>query len=248
MRKIADHELSHEVVPRRVDVFTVLDMDRTLLDTDAVTERLCRQLEHHGVSPRQIEADLVFIRKQEGKSFSLLEYLEAQYGPELFSIVKQEMQERVGRDDAEELLCDGAPELLRALDDTDIPYAILTFGEPANQDFKLTLLRKLLGRSTADLHATVTDVSHKATWLAEAWAAENGFEIPAIFYGGVPLRAAQVVIVDDKLANLVSPNQNVHGILVDNTKKTHSTAEVARQLNAGKGIVEIAAEWANNPA
>lgn len=228
-----------------VDVFAVLDMDRTLLDTAAVTERLCRQLERHGVPRARVDKDIDFIQGQTGQSFLLLDFLETQYGPELFSIIKQEVQESVERGRADDgLLCEGANELLNALEEAGVPFAILTYGEQANQDFKLTLLRNLLGRSTAQLHAVVTQVSNKASWIADTWAQEEGFAVPDTIHAAAKLWARQVVIIDDKSINLASDNPNILGILVNNTgKSTHTTAEVARRLRTGLTLPDIAIDW-----
>lgn len=244
-RRHIDKEASHEHAPTVVDVFAVLDMDRTLLDTAAVTERLCRQLERHGVSSRQVDSDLRFIEAQVGQSFSLLDFLEAQYGSELFSVVKQEVQEQVELGEfSEGLLCDGASELLESLENSGVPFAVLTYGEQANQDFKLSLLRNLLGRSTADLHAVVTEVPNKASWIAEEWAHDDGFTIPAVMHASATLIAREIVVIDDKLANLTSGDRRIWGILVDNTGTSRrTTLEVAKRLNERQSLTKVARQW-----
>lgn len=242
-----DHEpIGGERLPRNVDTFAVLDLDRTLLNTGTLVDLMCMQLLHHGVTMDQIKKDIDFVHRSDGLSFSMLDFIEAQYGPARYTAVMHEIEAQV-KDGllTDQLLCRGTNEMLTALEANDIPYAVLTYGEPVNQQFKLTLLRHMVRRSEARLHAAVTDKTKKAAWISgDEWAAEGaeGFAVPASIFPQAALHARYVVVVDDKPSNLESDNAAVMGILVDNGPDDGAltTADVARLLNAGTALTAIA--------
>lgn len=243
-----DHEPNEtsERSPRKVDTFAVLDLDRTLMHTGVLTDLLCMQLLNHGVSIDQVRKDIDFVRRSDGMSFSTLDYIQAQYGPARYASVMHEIEARVKEGEyADELLCDGTRELLSALEERDVPFAVLTYGERINQEFKLTLLRHMVNRSAKQLHATVTSESNKASWIAsDEWrqAGTEGFAVPAFIYPQAELHARHVVVIDDKRTNLESDSDAVLGILVDNAKGSGAltTAEVAHMLADGMDLVAIA--------
>ncbi len=246
--KNRDHEAPEraERQPRSVETFAVLDLDRTLMNSGVLTDLLCMQLLNHDVSIDQIRKDIDFVRRSDGMSFSTLDFILAQYGTAKYTSVMHEIEEIVKEGGLkDELLCNGTIELLNALEAQDVPYAVLTYGERINQEFKLTLLRHMVNRSARQLHATVTSESNKASWIASGeWKVEgeNGFTVPAFIYPQADLHANYVVVIDDKLSNLESDDDAVLGILVDNAKGTNalSTAEVARLLTEGMDLRAIA--------
>jgi hypothetical protein len=235
-----------EYMPRSVETFAVLDLDRTLLESGVLVDLMCMQLLNHGVSIEQVQKDIDFVRRNNGQSFSMLDFLEAQYGQEKYMSIMQEIEEQVKNGElTSELLCEGTQELLAALDAHDVPYAVLTYGERLNQEFKVTLLRHMVNRGTKQIHATVTSESKKATWIAGIeWKADGkeGFAVPAFVYPQADLHAKHIVVIDDKLANLESDDDAVRGILVDNTKGSSAltTADVARMLAEGTDLLAIA--------
>lgn len=232
--------------PRSVEVFAVLDLDRTLMQSGVLTDLLCMQLLNHGVSIDQVRKDIDFVHRNDGMSFSTLDYIQAQYGPAKYASVMHEIEEIV-KDGGlkEELLCEGTLELLAALEAQDVPYAVLTYGERINQEFKLTLLRHMVNRSSKQLHATVTSETKKASWIASGeWKheGEDGFAVPAFIYPQADLRAKCIVVVDDKLSNLESDDDAVLGILVDNAHDSGvlTTTEVAQLLTSGMDLRAVA--------
>jgi len=216
------------------------------MNSGVLTDLLCMQLLNHDVSIDQIRKDIDFVRRSDGMSFSTLDFILAQYGTAKYTSVMHEIEEIVKEGGLkDELLCNGTIELLNALEAQDVPYAVLTYGERINQEFKLTLLRHMVNRSARQLHATVTSESNKASWIASGeWKVEgeNGFTVPAFIYPQADLHANYVVVIDDKLSNLESDDDAVLGILVDNAKGTNalSTAEVARLLTEGMDLRAIA--------
>jgi len=243
-----DHEApAHaERQPRSIETFAVLDLDRTLMNSGVLTDLLFMQLLNHGVSIDQVQKDIDFVRRSDGMSFSTLDFILAQYGTAKYTSVMHEIEEIVKEGGFKnELLCDGTLELLNALEAQDVPYAVLTYGERINQEFKLTLLRHMVNRSAKQLHATVTEESNKASWIAsDEWKSEGKqrFTVPAFIYPQADLHANYVVVIDDKLSNLESNDDAVLGILVDNAKGTGalSTAEVARLLADGMDLRAVA--------
>ncbi|MGB3945663.1 MAG: hypothetical protein WBK76_02385 [Candidatus Saccharimonadales bacterium] len=232
--------------PRSVEVFAVLDLDRTLMQSGVLTDLLCMQLLNHGVSIDQVRRDIDFVRRSDGMSFSTLDYIQAQYGPAKYASVMHEI-EAIVKDGGlkEELLCEGTLGLLTALESQDVPYAVLTYGERINQEFKLTLLRHMVNRSARELHATVTSETKKASWIASGeWKheGEDGFAVPAFIYPQADLRAKYVVVIDDKQTNLESDDDAVLGILVDNAHGSGAltTAEVAGLLKGGMDLLAVA--------
>lgn len=211
-------------MPRIVDTFVVIDLDRTLLVSDALTELLYSQLTRYGVTMAQINEDFSYVKRHAGKSFSQGNYLRSKYGDDLYrqAVIETENQ-IVSGESAETLLYDGAIQLLRELDHHEIPYTILTYGEKENQELKLRLLRLLLAEQNTTLHAVVTSEPEKAKWIETTWQhTEQGFSVPSTIYKAETLVARSVVIIDDKPANLTSDSSEIIGILVDNTAQEGS--------------------------
>jgi hypothetical protein len=237
----------YEQEPRFVDTFVVLDLDRTLLETDALVELLCMQLLNHGISREQIDADLLFIHRQKGASFKLLDFFEAQYGKGLFDIVKREILELAKNGELKEgLLCEGAPELIGKLGASSTPFCVLTYGEEHSQRFKLELVEQLFGQDEVQLHAVVTKETNKAAWIEKNWQHDESGRVvvPNDGYASSELRATTVVVIDDKLSNLKSGDDRIRGILVNNgndrPKDSLSTADVAKLITHGVPLDEIA--------
>lgn len=232
--------------PRNVEAFAVLDLDRTLMQSGVLTDLLCMQLLNHGVSAEQVRKDIDFVHRNDGLSFSMLDFILAQYGTAKYTSVMHEIEQIVKEGGLkDELLCEGTLKLLAALEEQDVPYAVLTYGERINQEFKLTLLRHMVNRSARQLHATVTSEPKKASWIASGeWRADGkeGFAVPAFIYPQADLHAKYIVVIDDKQSNLESNNDAVLGILVDNAHDSGAltTAEVAQLLADGMDLLAVA--------
>lgn len=237
----------YEQEPRFVDTFVVLDLDRTLLETDALVGLLCMQLLNHGITRQQVDVDLLFIHQQNGASFNLLDFFETQYGKGLFDVVKQEILELAKNGELHEgLLCEGAPELIGELEESSTPFCVLTYGEEHSQRFKLELFEQLIGQDDAQLHAVITKETNKAAWIEKNWQHDETGRviIPNDTYASSELRVRTVVVIDDKLSNLKSGDARIRGILVNNgndrPKDSLSTADVAKLITHGVPLDEIA--------
>ncbi len=237
---------SYEMEPRHVEAFALIDLDRTLLNTPLLVDMLLLQLHDHGFTAEQVREHIQHIHSRAGKSLSLSEYFSAEFdnGGALFAVLKQEIIELAETEGlVDDLLYSGSKELLDALDEKTIPFAILTYGNVADQDFKLNLLRLLTKREVSRLHATVTDQPSKAKWVAENWDQGSGLAIPNDIYSTESLIAEYVVVIDDKIANLTSANTNVLGILMDNSSvsdRAMSIELLGAAVDAGESLVVLA--------
>ena len=238
----------HNMEPRIVETFTVLDLDRTLLDSDTLVGLLYNELQKLGIPADELNLDQAFARDQTGNSFSLLEHLVHEYGQELVTGAMQSVRDLAqnGELPAEAIVCPGANELLDYLDDNNIPHAILTFGENDYQQFKIEVVRAVLGKTEATLPATITSEPKKAEWISHTWEGDGSgerFHVPVSISGDEQIQASYVVVVDDKSSNITSQNEHVKGILVNNTQVrptgSLSTADLAEYLQAGLSLGRI---------
>ena len=225
----------HETEPRHVDTFVVIDLDRTLLDTSTLVDMLLLQLHDHGYDAHQVSGFIDFIHSRTGSSLSLREFFESsiEEGGVLYATVKQELlQLAEGGELTDELLYTGATELLDRLDETDVPFAILTYGDVADQDFKLGLLRMLTSRQIGELHATITTEREKARWISDTRKHDGGLHVPDDIYGYGPVVADSVVVLDDKPQNLHSESSAVRGILIDNHHESTGSISIIELVSA----------------
>lgn len=236
--RIPSYEM-HETEPRIVETFTVLDLDRTLLASDTLVELMYNELVRAGIPADKATSDLSFIYDQTGTSFSLFEHMAQEFGEEAVNIVKEAMltQAKQGLLTHDDVLCEGAKELVDYLINSDIPHAVLTFGEQNFQDFKIMLTRAILNKTEEELPALVTSIHRKAEWIADAWDTDGErFVVPMELTGGVPVEAEGIVVIDDKSSNLTSNNSRIKGILVDNSNnrpsESLSTAHLAEYVEA----------------
>jgi hypothetical protein len=234
-----------EPEPRDVEAFAVLDLDRTLLNTDALVDAMFLALLNHGIGEEQVQIDLMFVNSKAGQSFSLMEYFIAEHGRPLYELVMQDVTDLAATDErfAHRLLIPGTIGLLDALDESDIPYMIMTFGETENQEFKLRLLSASLDKQRNELNALITSEPKKADWIMSTWMGEDGrFHVPSLAPAQTPLIADEVIVVDDKAHNVRSDGKS-YGILVDNTDEpvpgTVSTLDIAVALRNGMRLQDL---------
>lgn len=242
-------DMKHELESRTVDYFAVLDLDRTLLDSDKIVRLMCEALPRFGVDEQAAQDDLDSMRAATGRSLSAFEFLAGRHGDETVRLLVSDMFQRAenGRlDDKDLLYGDSSVRLLDELDERDIPFAVLTYGEQDYQEFKLALYRILTGRYGDRLPAVVTDEPRKGDWIHGHWSdgSDDHMRVPADFTGDDTIVAREVVIIDDKLHNLESPDGVVKGIHIDNRHDRPAgrvtIQQVVEQLQSGVGLNEIA--------
>jgi hypothetical protein len=223
-----------EQEPRRVDTFVVLDLDRTLLLSDNLTAVLCKAMHQHGVSLEEIEQVNAHIFKQMGTNFSGTAYIKERYGEQMLADVMADTMAAAEAGELEEILLpSGTRELLDLLDETTVPFGVLTFGEEKNQQFKIDLLRAMINRPEDRLPATVTSEPSKSHWMHDTWEQEDGsFMIPVSFTNSQAVVAQQLVTLDDKMVNLLSYDENVRGILINNNENAPRGISIAKLVEA----------------
>ncbi len=240
---------SYKPEPRLVETFVIIDLDRTLLNTDAWVNLVYLQLQKRGITPEQARHELDFTMQQTGTSFSLLEHIERTRGKVLLNDVMNDILliAQNGELDPDELLYAGTAQLLNVLEARNVPFAILTYGNELDQTFKLDIVRALLGRNSDQLHGVVTDEPKKAAWIVRSWTdvtTQRGVGIPISIAKIEGLRASCIVILDDKKQNLEPSADFIKGILVDNSQQDSGGAlsiiTIVHHLESGSSLQEIA--------
>ena len=236
------------------ELFVVLDLDRTLLATDHLTTLMCDYLVRAGgVTEADAHDALAVIRASHGQSFSTLAYMAQRFGSDPVDRMVDQLQKDAydGRLSDGRLLYEGASvRLLDALDAQGVPFAVLTYGERINQEFKLSLYRNLTARNKATRPAVVSNQPRKGDWIHAHWydRANGHMTIPGEFTGARTMRVRRVIIIDDKLANLESPDGMVAGIHIDNSLEPAagrwSLAALLGQIEEGHELTSIARHYA----
>lgn len=161
------------------------------------------------VPRNQWEQEVAAIERHTGGSYDALTHLDARYSNgrqvDASALVKRHGWKHL----ADTLLLPGASEVFQALDKRSLPYGIFTKGGKAFQSLKVALLCAMVGEKTIPYQ--VTSIDKKATYIAKHWWSdgEQVFIIPDELSGVHGLSARRVVIVDDKLDNLVSSHGRI---------------------------------------
>lgn len=216
---LATTDASHEIEPLRdVHTFVVLDLDRTLLRSDRLNEWLCEHIDRsHDIQPDDGDP-YEFIQGQTGASLSVLAYLSGRYGQAAEYSARQQLLAQAEM--TEELLYPGARELIEGLERQTVPYGILTYGDTDNQQFKLDLLHKLVGKHTGEINTLVTNEQRKAQWIESHWRAADGTERFTIHPDLSPtqtIHAQNILIVDDKPENTEADDGHIVEFVIDNS-------------------------------
>ena len=226
---------SHETEPvHEVHSFVVLDLDRTLLDTDELNRRMCeRVVAAAGVDMRPEDGDpFSYIKGQKGKSFSVFGYFKARFGGEAVEDVMQYFLAVTDLGAEADLVYPSVVELLEELERQDIPHGILTYGDVENQTFKLALFHKLVGKHHEEIVALVTDERFKAQWIEANWKQDltdkigkEGFVVHRDLFPSHVLRAQNIVVVDDKRENTQAEEPRIVEFVVNNGQKDAEAQE-----------------------
>ena len=243
----------HEQEPmREVHSFVVLDLDRTILNTDALNRQICERIDKSiDTSPEQGDP-YEFIQSQKGKALSVAAYLDNRYGHEAYEQVTTTLAREAETPDqprAADLIYPGVAELLAALEDNDTPYGILTYGEPANQIFKLRIFHALVKKYEGAINALVTDQQFKAQWIESNWKespdSEGGwFVVHPELSSNATIKAQHIVVVDDKLENTQSEDARIVEFVVDNDQSNPEAdfqpiEQLAHLIQDGKFIAWV---------
>lgn len=214
--------LSHEFeTVRDVNIFIVLDLDRTLLRSDLLNMFLCEHIDTSCDMAPEDGDPRMYIAGQRGNSFSVRNYLTQRYGADAYETVRQYILADIQLGD-EDLLYPGVRELIANLEAKKIPFGIVTFSEDKeNQLFKLDVFHQYLGRAHGEVEAIVTEVKNKAEWVENEWcdnddANESGmrYSVPSRLSKDGRIRAKHILIVDDKYQNTISSHDAIAAFVV----------------------------------
>lgn len=225
---------NHELEPfRDTEVFVVLDLDRTMLDTDKLNRLLCMYIEKtHDASPDDGDP-YEYTLAREGESFSLVPYMIKRYSQEAFDTATLRLKAGVEQSEGAEndIIYPGVRELIDELDAQGIDHGILTYAtDVENQKFKLDIWHHCIGRSYDRIEAIITELDKKGEWIEDHWrdprSTQNDphFIVPSDLSENDRIRARYILIVDDKFKNIRSDHKHIIGYRVDNSANTPSAS------------------------
>lgn len=219
------------------ETFYILDFDRCIGNTDALFDIFERTIiSHTGVTAwtlRNVRHEVEAV----GDSFDTATYVRAQ-----LHLQHQEHKWRELEEDFissclnEDMLHPGSRELIAWLNEQNLPYGILTYGEKTWQ--KLKLKAAGLGKTPQ----LITDNKHKGSLLQTWQQADGTFALPHELGGGT---YSAVVLIDDKAVSFDGfpslPSQGYwvldkHHIL---PSQEGSVPENVRRLTSLKELLEF---------
>ena len=204
------------------DFLYVLDLDRTLINSQVAADAVYQAAEENGISKSELEELQKQVEGSNG-SFDVLEAIKQKLSE---ATSAEETDEEASADeletklatikarfldviDRDALLYDGAQALIEQLESEDIyiPYVIATYGGEDWQKWKL----EAAGLIDKDYIVTTTELE-KGAWIAREWLQDDGMYVPPLEEGERKqrLKAKHVVVVDDKRKSFVGlPAGNV---------------------------------------
>lgn len=171
----------------RSSTFYIIDLDRTLFDTNKASQMIVEEIAKIDESVvSEIQRQITEFTNL-GSSFSIRDSTIALIGEEKTSIVETRFMERAWQ---EGVFLEGAEDLLAAISASGASFGILTYGSPAGQ------LTKLKAAKLDTLPYIITDQSHKGS-LIRSWQQDNGSFVLPEEYG---LKVVErLVFIDDRL-------------------------------------------------
>lgn len=194
-----------------MSVFYVLDLDRTLANTEKLYEVLSAVL----IRDTNISMDMLNKERGEvearGESFKLINSLAGLLQSHNSEIDWLQVEQAFIREAhrTEGVLEPYAAQLLKLLDSKQLPYGIITYGNEAWQ------LAKLEAAGLLNVPHVVTRIKEKGRLLA-GWRQEDGSFIipPAMTHDFNPLTVDSIIFLDDKAVSFKDIPEGVHGVYV----------------------------------
>lgn len=216
-------KLSH--IPRREgehfldNTLTVIDVDRTLFKTDLFSEAMFTILSRHEVPQADTELLEKAVAHNTGNTFDLMREVETLgIHPTADDVMKAV--------DGRPFLYDGVENLLGPLHKLGAATMILTYGGSNGQRLKLEIIgRELKAKDIGLPPSIITQESRKAEWIDTAWkrADDGRFIVPEGVLGLSERAFSRIIILDDKMSNLETSNDDIEGIKIDNSEKGNGT-------------------------
>lgn len=207
------------------NVLYVLDLDRTLIDTDKIIKMLSMSLDRQGLDGDALIDKIEKARLSEKdidaeKAIRLL-------GDKVWENVKEYFLKNAKTDLL--LFYDTQP-FLSSLKDAELPHIILTFGvSRAWQHLKLI--------STGLEHTpTIVSDSRDKSRTINSWRNNNGVYMPPGFPG---LSANNIILIDDRPGAFVGIQENCRGYLLDRPGKTSQDIKLPKNVQVIRRLSEI---------
>ncbi len=193
------------------DTLVVIDVDRTLFETNLFSEAVFTILDRQGMKEdARVLGEIV--EHNTGNTFDLMREVE-KLG------MYPSADDLVVAVNGRPFLYVGVDELLNVLGKSGIATMILTYGGLSGQRLKLEIIsRELESKGLSLPPSIITQESRKAEWIDTAWErAENGrFIVPEGVPGLSGRSFSRIVILDDKTSNLETSNDGIEGVKIDN--------------------------------
>lgn len=207
--------------------FYVLDLDRTLVDTDKLYKVLETVLERD--TPIKIDQLYTARAKIEvrGESFSVARHIRSLLEELRSEVTWQDVQAAFIHEALRaDMLEPYAKELLQVLDEKNLPYGIITYGTEAWQ------LAKIEASGLDNVPHLVTRIKEKGLLLAGWQRADRLFIIPpAMTRDFIPLVVDSIIFLDDKAVSFKNIPVGVRGVFV-----TSPTGEL---LSSQRGALPV---------
>lgn len=207
------------------NVLYVLDLDRTLIDTDKIVKMLSMSLDRQGLDGDALIDKIEKARLSEKdidaeKAIRLL-------GEKAWENVEAYFLKNAQRD---LLLFDDTQPFLNSLKDAELPHIILTFGVS-----KAWQHLKLISTGLEQTPAIVSDSRDKSETI-NSWRNNNGVYIPP---GFTDLSANNIILVDDRPGAFVGIQENCRGYLLDRPGKIGQDIELPESVQVIRKLSEI---------
>jgi hypothetical protein len=190
--------------------FFAIDFDRCLSNTDALFDIFYDVVDEHAELDRE---QLVRARKSiedNGGSFDQISALRALLSQ---TALKEFIDTFITRSQANDVLSKGSRELMQSLEDKDVPFGIISYG---NEDWQKV---KIQASGIASLPVLITPHSRKGE-IISTWQQESGlFKIPQELTSSGSLEVETVVLLDDKAVAFNNLPLNAKGYWVKSASK-----------------------------
>ena len=189
-----------------VDTFVVVDIDRTLLNSDTLLDYFYRALrasytEDDRLSEQEIETLRTEIAEQTGKQLDFLELIEARYGNRVDLEATIELLVANATDGMmHDILYDGAEALIDILEERpNAAVGLYTYGSQRTQEMKVRIIHAVserLAMLPVAIESDAIDTKNKPQRADEEWRDDSGdFDIG--FFDGYET-AKSIIFIDDK--------------------------------------------------
>lgn len=204
----------------------VLDLDRTLIDTDKIVELLEEVLNQQGFDSSTIVEKIERARLSEN-DIDAKEAIDSLGIGAWKAVEKYFLQESM----KDKLVFDDARSFLGRIRSADLPHIILTFGvSRAWQSLKLK------SAGLEDVPSIVSNSREKSRTI-NGWRSENGVYTPP---GFAKLSASNIVLVDDRPgAFLDISDNNLKGYLINRSGKLGADFVVPEKVSVISSLSEI---------